>query len=383
MPFFPPLVSEHFMLPEVQWTELIPSSLAVAVRERDTGVDGNVSALELEIISKLVRLTDPGVLFEIGTFDGRTTLNLAAHSRASARVYTLDLPRAGMDGVGLPLAVHDRKYVDKAESGIRFHGTDVEHKIVQLYGDSATFDYRPYLGKVDFLFIDGSHSYHYVLNDSWAALRLVRGQGVILWHDYVSTGHCCWPGLVRALDELHANEPPFRGLQHIAGTALAILRVSSPRYLQWVKSLAPRLFGTRPKTPHVRDSRQPRDLGGNLRVEFRETRVPEGTPFLARVSAENSGRAVWLPTSAGEGAVHVGCHLLDPAGRILNADYCRCLLTPGTGTAVLPGDNLTADAQIPSPTKGRYIIEFDLVAEGVCWFARTGAKAVRVPIEVL
>ena len=67
---------------------------------------------------------DPGVLFEIGTFDGRTTLNLAAHSRDEARVYTLDLPRAGMDAAGLPLALHDRKYVDKAESGVRFHGAD-------------------------------------------------------------------------------------------------------------------------------------------------------------------------------------------------------------------------------------------------------------------
>jgi hypothetical protein len=371
------------MLPEVQWTELIPSNLAVAVRERDNGVDGNVSAQELEIISKLVKLADPGVLFEIGTFDGRTTLNLAAHSRAEARVYTLDLPRAGMDAVGLPLAVHDRKYVEKTESGVRFRGTDVEHKIVQLYGDSATFDYRPYLGKVDFLFIDGSHSYHYVLNDSWAALRLVRGRGLILWHDYVSWGHRCWPGLVRALDELHANEPPFHGLQHIAGTALAVLRVSSPRYVQWVKSLSPRFLSARRSIPLVRDSRQPRDLGANLQVQFRETRIPEGTPFSARVTAENSGRAVWLPTSAGQGAVHVGCHLLDSAGKILNPDYCRCLLTPGTGTSILPGDILTTDAQVPSPRKGRYIMEFDLVAEGVCWFARSGAKTVCVPIEVM
>jgi predicted O-methyltransferase YrrM len=371
------------MLPEVRWTDLIPSSLAATVRERDTGVDGNVSAEELEIISKLVRLTDPGTLFEIGTFDGRTTLNLAAQSRASARVYTLDLPRTSMEAAGLPLALHDRKYVDKPQSGIRFHGTDVEHKIVQLYGDSATFDYRPYLGKMDFLFIDGSHSYHYVLNDSWAALRLVRGRGLILWHDYVTSGHRCWPGLVRALDELHANEPAFRGLQHIGGTALAVLRVPSPGYLQWAKSFAPRFLRTRTKTPHVRDSRQPRDLAAKLQVEFRETRVSEGTPFSARLTAENSGRAVWLPTSAGLGAVHVGCHLLDTAGRILDLDYCRCPLTPGAGTSILPGDNLTTDAQVPSPGKGRYIMEFDLVAEGVCWFARRGANSVRVSIEVM
>src|SRR5205085_924359 len=130
------------MLPELHWSELIPWDLNLTARERDVPVDGNVSAQELEIISKLVKLTDPGVLFEIGTFDGRTTLNLAAHSRDNARVYTLDLPRADLDAAQLPLDVHDRKYVDKAKSGTRFHGTDVERKITQLCGDSATFDYR-------------------------------------------------------------------------------------------------------------------------------------------------------------------------------------------------------------------------------------------------
>src|SRR5712692_10546131 len=248
------------MLPEIEWTELIPSELVADPRERDTVVDGNVSAHELVIISSLVKLIDPAVLFEIGTFDGRTTLNLAAQSRDDARVYTLDLPRAHMDAAGLPLAVHDRKYVDKPISGIRFHGTDVEHKIMQFYGDSATFDYRPYVGKVDFVFVDGSHSYHYVLNDSWAALQMVRNRGLIVWHDYVPSGHQCWPGLVRALDELQATRPAFRGLKHIAGTALAVLPVSSPRYLRWLKSLPSRFVSAGRKTLPVRDSQQTSDL---------------------------------------------------------------------------------------------------------------------------
>lgn len=371
------------MLPEISWTDLIPSDLTVTVRERDTAVDGNVSAQELEILSKLVKFTDPAVLFEIGTFDGRTTLNLAAQSRPDARVYTLDLPRAGLAAAGLPLAVHDRKYVDKAESGVRFHGTDVEEKITQLYGDSATFDYKPYLGKVDFVFVDGSHSYHYVLNDSWAAWRLVRGAGRIVWHDYVSSGHQCWPGLVRALEELHATEPAFRGLRHIAGTALAILPVSLPWYRRWLKSLTPRFLSTAPKIPAVRDSRAPAELFARLEVQLREHRVEAGTPFSAQVAVQNIGRAVWLPTNAGPGAVHLGCHLLDRAGNVLNLDHYRCLLTSGAGAAVLPGDRLTIAAQIPSPPTGQYLMEFDLVAEDVCWFAGNGSRTVRVPVEIL
>jgi predicted O-methyltransferase YrrM len=370
------------MLPEVQVQDLIPSDLPVAVRERENAVDGNVSPLELEILSKLVKLADPTVIFEIGTFDGRTTLNLAAHSRPDARVYTLDLPRSGMDQAGLPLAFHDRKYVDKAESGVRFHGTELESKIVQLYGDSAAFDYRPYRGKADFVFVDGSHSYHYVLNDSWSALRMMRGRGLIVWHDYVPSGHQCWPGLVRALDELHDNEPAFRGLQHIAGTALAVLFLSPPKYVQWLKQLTPSFLSGTWKTPMVRDSRQTAELAASLEVQLRENRVHAGIPFAARVTTQNTGRAVWLPTSAGKGAVHLGCHLLDGSGKVIDADYCRCLLTPGTGTSILPGDRITTETRIPSPQRGRYLIEFDLVAEEVCWFARHGSQPVRLPVEV-
>jgi predicted O-methyltransferase YrrM len=377
------------MLPQVEWSELIPPNLRVAVREKDTGVDGNISAFELEIISKLVKLTRPRVLFEIGTFDGRTTLNLAAHSRPGARVYTLDLPRAGIDEAGLPLASHDRKYINKPQSGLRFRGTDVEHKITQLYGDSAAFDFRPYHAGVDFLFIDGSHSYHYVLNDSRRALEMVRGRGVILWHDYVSSGYVYWPGLVRALDELHASDPAFRGLKHIQGTALAVLQISTPWYAQWLRALTPGFLRPRDKavsvpdkTISVRDSRQPVDLRAALDVIFRETRVKEGTRFAAQVTATNLGSAVWLPITAPQGPVRLGCHLLDPNGKQLDQDFARCILTPCMPEPILPGETRSLETEVPAPPKGRYILEFDLVAEGVCWFAHNGSQTVRIPVEV-
>lgn len=150
------------MLPHVPWTELVPD-LPIEVCEPNSGVDGNMSGPDLSVLDRLVRHYDPRVLFEIGTFDGRTTLNLAAHASPQARVYTLDLPPTAEDTTALPLSVHDCKYIDKPESGARFRGTDVASKIVQLYGDSATFDYGPYWRAVDFVLVDGSHSYYYVL----------------------------------------------------------------------------------------------------------------------------------------------------------------------------------------------------------------------------
>ena len=111
---------------------------------------------------------------------------MAANSLPDARIYTLDLPNESQ--TELPIDPGEKKYIDKETSGARFIGTDCEPKITQLYGDSATFDFSPYHDTVDMIFVDGAHSYDYVLHDSRGALKLLRdGKGLILWHDYDKT----------------------------------------------------------------------------------------------------------------------------------------------------------------------------------------------------
>jgi predicted O-methyltransferase YrrM len=180
------------------------------------GVDGNVSLLELLVIARLVGERVPRSLFEIGTFDGRTTLALAANAPDDAVVYTLDLP-AGTH-TQLSLAPAERQFVDKSGSGTRLRGHSASGKVRQLFGDSAALDFRPYAAQL--VFVDGSHAYEYVLEDSETALGMVwrGGGGVVLWHDYGS-----WEGVTRALNELHARDARFSGLRSIAGTTLAIL----------------------------------------------------------------------------------------------------------------------------------------------------------------
>jgi hypothetical protein len=183
-------------------------------------VDGNVSLYELFVINALVAQQAPLRIFEFGTFNGRTTLNLAANSPADARIFTLDLPRAHDTAHALqPL---EQKYADKPSSGDMFAGRPEAAKITQLYGDSARFDFAPYLDTMDFVFVDASHAYDYVLNDSRIAIRLLRtGTGTILWHDYGRTQW--WPGVTKALHELRAESPLFQSLQQIEGTSLAYL----------------------------------------------------------------------------------------------------------------------------------------------------------------
>ncbi|MGA2566813.1 MAG: class I SAM-dependent methyltransferase [Pseudolabrys sp.] len=88
---------------------------------------------------------------------------------------------------------------------------------VQLQGDSATFDWSPYLGWAGLAFVDGSHAYDYARKDSETAMRLVRPGGIVLWHDYG-----VWPGVTQALDELEAARR--RGLVNVRGSSLVFWR---------------------------------------------------------------------------------------------------------------------------------------------------------------
>ena len=210
---------ELLELPAVAASSLAPSSGLIDVREIDA-VDGNVSERELITISRLVQAAAPHTLFEIGTFDGRTTLNLAANAPADARVYTIDLPKASIESSVAPIHAHEVRYADKSESGIRYKGSDVAQKIKQLYGDSGTFEFSEFYSGIDFIFIDGSHTYEYVINDSLHAIQMLRmGKGTIVWHDYSR-----WDGVTRALNELRRIKPEFSVLQWIEGTTLAVLK---------------------------------------------------------------------------------------------------------------------------------------------------------------
>jgi 2-polyprenyl-3-methyl-5-hydroxy-6-metoxy-1,4-benzoquinol methylase len=132
----------------------------------------------------------------------------------------------------------------------------------------------------------------------------------------------------------------------------------------------------------VADSRSLIGLMAKLEVNVASTTIREGTPVAAQVIVTNGGRALWLPRSAKNGAVYLGCHLLDGSGKMLNQDFSRHALTPGDGRPIAPGETVKLDIKLPALAKGRYILEFDLVSESVIWFAYTGSQVVRIAVQV-
>lgn len=130
------------------------------------------------------------------------------------------------------------------------------------------------------------------------------------------------------------------------------------------------------------DSRSRAGLAAKLEVHVASATVKEGEPVTAQVTITNTGRAIWLPRSSKRGAVQLGSRLLDASGRLLDIDVSRHPLTPGDGRSIAPGETVKLDVKIPSPSRGSYILEFDLVSEQIAWFSMMGSQAVRVTFQV-
>jgi predicted O-methyltransferase YrrM len=205
-------------IPQVPLSRFLASDVAVRLNQL-VAVPGNVSLTELTVIGAMCATRRPATIFEIGTFDGRTTLNLAENSPPETHIYTLDLPASQLDATAHLLAPGEDAFVRKGASGARLRGSPHVARVTQLSGDSATFDFLPYHGGIDLVFVDASHAYEYVLADSRTALALIRPGGCIVWHDY-GTGD--WPGVNRALNELRRTEPRLEHLQWIEGTSLVV-----------------------------------------------------------------------------------------------------------------------------------------------------------------
>lgn len=205
-------------LPEISINEIVGHTDFII--SNDKFEDGNISNLELECICKIVKYLDPKKIFEIGTYDGRTTLNMAANTSPETNIYTLDLPKDEVSKTKLRIKSGEKVFIDKPASGVRFIGTPYEDRIFQIYSDSAKFDYSEFTNKMDFVFIDGSHSYEYVINDTHIAYQLLRDKGgVIIWHDYG------WNEVIQALNEFYQKDARFKNLKNIKGTSFAYLKV--------------------------------------------------------------------------------------------------------------------------------------------------------------
>jgi hypothetical protein len=152
-------------------------------RVRVAGPVGRHSPLVLAALSILLECE---TVFEIGP-DTVGVAALLAQNLPSARIFLLS-EKAGR--------------------------STADGRVTRLDGDSYSFDFRPYSGTVDLVYVEASGRHSHLPSDTEAAFGMLSELGTIVWDGYSGD-----PGVYAYLNELapSLDRPVF----HILGTRLA------------------------------------------------------------------------------------------------------------------------------------------------------------------
>jgi len=105
-----------------------------------------------------------------------------------------------------------------------------------------------------------------------------------------------------------------------------------------------------------------------------------GRPMRVRTRVHNlSNRAFAARTATGRRLIRLGAQLCDAGGTLIDRDFARAWLPCN----VPAGGRTDVAIEIPvPPERGRYVLKFDLVSEGIDWFERCGSETTIRPLVV-
>jgi hypothetical protein len=124
---------------------------------------------------------------------------------------------------------------------------------------------------------------------------------------------------------------------------------------------------------------------GGFRAEVRVLDPPEraraGERLTVRALVRNTGDALWpaRERNAGKFQVQLGARWLDTGGREIAGGGGRGPLLEDLG----PGAQAELELFVEAPREaGDYVLELDMLQEGVSWFGSKGVKTVRLGVKV-
>ncbi|MFC2168524.1 GH36-type glycosyl hydrolase domain-containing protein [Acidobacteriota bacterium] len=120
------------------------------------------------------------------------------------------------------------------------------------------------------------------------------------------------------------------------------------------------------------------EYGASIRAESNKYSIKIGSKLQIDFQLKNTGQQTW--SSLAENPCLLSYHLLDENGGMIRNDNRRFSLPKD----ILPGQKINFSIDIRSPLeKGRYILEFDLLREGLFWFNDRGSKTRKIDLNVL
>lgn len=190
-----PRVTAAELFPEIDFTRS-PELLHPFPREQ------GVLPHELMILCHAVRKFQPAVTIELGTAEGRSTVNLALYAPDGGEVVTVNLPPEPGSSVGY-----------------FYWDSPLKSKIKQLYEDISVWNPNGYRASAGVVFCDACDQQPGMVHEMAQGFAVVKPGGVLFRHDYGTNG-----GPTKFWSEVGKHLP----LRHIEGTTLLCLRVETP-----------------------------------------------------------------------------------------------------------------------------------------------------------
>lgn len=128
-------------------------------------IEGMVDRDELEVLNKYAaKVSDKGIIVDIGTADGKSAFSLALVSKPTVSVYTIDI------------TAFESYYKHLAN-------LELEDKLFHIEAKSQDI-YDEWIKPIDMIFIDGDHEYEGIKEDIVGWVPYVRPNGIVAFHDY-------------------------------------------------------------------------------------------------------------------------------------------------------------------------------------------------------
>lgn len=159
---------------------------------------GSITLVDQIVLLIINQIVKPKKIIEIGTYLGYTTNLLLKNT--NSHIFTIDLPSNLITNkikIDHTLIYKDGDINDdylrcvqekKKEIYLKNITLEEKNRLTIIKSDSTRISFIKEFTEVQFVFIDGGHSYDIVKSDTENARSVVKN-GVIIWHDFNSNIH--------------------------------------------------------------------------------------------------------------------------------------------------------------------------------------------------
>lgn len=169
--------------------------------DKSRWIMGWMSIEELSFLSEVSsELKDSSIVYEIGSFCGKSSRAIADNSPSGCKVYCIDpwdfeIPSYDSNGGLFEVIKIDNSTYE--QFCLNLHDHIESNKVIPI--KKRWEDFNPD-EKADFIFIDGNHTYEAVRHDILKALQYINTGGIIAGHDYPN-----FDGVRMAVNEFFPN----------------------------------------------------------------------------------------------------------------------------------------------------------------------------------